>query len=135
MCLKSYSNENLAVYLNDKFQNLRELHQQMTEMNPNDRPNCDGILERKRHWGLEPTHLNDNPFVKSFAQKCLEVESLENYFITRFIIFKFKNVMKDENFQIDFKKLIEPKINNTTGPLSTLSLSMLAKNLKKLFNI
>jgi hypothetical protein len=107
----------------------------MTEMNPNDRPNCDGILERKRHWGLEPTHLNDNPFVKSFAQKCLEVESLENYFITRFIIFKFKNVMKDENFQIDFKKLIEPKINNTTGPLSTLSLSMLAKNLKKLFNI
>jgi hypothetical protein len=102
----------------------------MTEMNPNDRPNCEKILERKRDWGLEPTHLNDNPFVKSFAQKCLEMESLENYFITRFIIFKFKNVMKDENFQIDFKKLIEPKINDTTGPLSTL-----AKNFKKLFNI
>jgi hypothetical protein len=108
----------------------------MTAEKPNDRPDCDGILERKRHWGLEPTHLNDNTFVKSFAEKCLEMESLEKFFITRFIIFKFKNLMKDFGIlEINFKKLIEPKIlvepkmNETTGPLS-----MLAKNFKKLFN-
>ena len=29
------------------FQNLQKLHQQMTEMKPNDRPHCKGILERK----------------------------------------------------------------------------------------
>jgi hypothetical protein len=103
----------------------------MTAMTSNDRPDCDGIFERKREWGLEPTHLYDNPFVKSFAQKCLEIESLENFFITFFIIFKFKNVMKDfEIIEIDFKKLIEPKINNTTGRVSKLT-----KNFKKLFNI
>jgi hypothetical protein len=122
LCLKSYSDENLAVYLNDKLQNLRVLHQQMTAMTSNDRLDCDGVLERKKHWCLEPTHLNDNPFVKSFAQKCLKVESLENFFITRFIMIKFKNLMKDFGiFEINFKKLIEPKIlvepkmNETTG--------------------
>jgi hypothetical protein len=102
----------------------------MTADNPNDRSDCHGILERKRHWGLEPTHLNDNPFVKSFAQKCLEMESLENFFITRFIIFKFKNLVKDFGIEINFKKLIEPKVNKTTGRVSKLT-----KNFKKLFNI
>jgi hypothetical protein len=67
----------------------------MTAEDPNVRPNCDEILEGKIHWGLERIHLNDNLFVKSFAQKCLEMESLENFFITRFIIFKFKHLMRD----------------------------------------
>jgi hypothetical protein len=105
----------------------------MTAENSNNRPDCDGILERKRHWSLEPTHLNDNPFVKTFAEKCLEMESLENFFITRFIIFKFKHLMKDFGInELNLKKLIEPKIsvepkmNETTGPLSML--------FKKLFN-
>jgi hypothetical protein len=122
LVFKSFLNEKHAIYLNEKFKNLRDLRQQMTAENPNDRPDCDGILERKRHWGLESTHLNDNPFVKNFAQKCLEVESLENSFITRFIMIKFKNLMKDfEIPEINFKKLIEPKIlvepkmNETTG--------------------
>ncbi len=137
MYLKSYSNEKLAVYLNEKFQNLRVLHQQMIEMNSNDRPDCDGILERKRHWGLEITHLNDNPFVKSFAEKCFEMESLENFFITRFIIFKLKNLIKDFGIvEINLIRLIEPKppeipaeppINKTTRRGSKL-----AKSLKKI---
>ncbi len=121
--------------MSEKFKNLRALHQQMTAMNPNDRPDCDGILERKRHWGLEPTHLNDNPFVKSFAQKCLEMESLENFFITRFIIFKFKHLMKDFGIpELNLKTFFEPKVitkmNERTGRVS-----MLAKNFKKFFNI
>jgi hypothetical protein len=105
----------------------------MTAFKPNERPDCNVILERKLdgHWSLEPVHLNDNPFVKSFAEKCSQMESLENFFITRFIVFKFKNLMKDFGIlEINFKKLIEPKINKTTG-----SLSMLTKNFKKLFNI
>jgi hypothetical protein len=84
---------------------------------------------RIRHWGIEPTYLNDNPLVKSFAQKCLEMELLENFFITRFIMIKFKNLMKDFGILgINFKKLIEPKIipeipvepkmNETSGLLS-----------------
>jgi hypothetical protein len=106
----------------------------MTALKPNDRPNCEVILERKRHWGLEPTQLNDNPFVKSFAQKCLEMESLENFFITRFIIFKFKYLMKDFGIpKLDLKTFFEPKVvpqmNEQTGVVS-----MLAKNFKKLFN-
>jgi hypothetical protein len=57
------------------------------------------------------------------------MESLENFFITRFIIFQFKNLKKDFGIhEINFKKLIEPKINKTTGRVSKL-----AKNFKKLF--
>jgi hypothetical protein len=103
----------------------------MTAENPNDRPDCKVILERKKDWNLEPTHLNDNPFVKSFAQKCLEMESLENFFVTRFIIFKFKNSIKDFGIpESSLKKFFGPKINERTGRVS-----ILAKNLKKLFNI
>jgi hypothetical protein len=103
----------------------------MTAEKPDDRPNCKVILERKKDWNLEPTHFNDNPFVKSFAEKCLKMESLENLFITRFIIFKFKSLMKDFGIlEINFKKLIEPKINKTTGRVSNLT-----KNFKRLFNI
>jgi hypothetical protein len=84
----------------------------MTAEDPNVRPNCDEILEGKIHWGLERIHLNDNLFVKSFAQKCLEMESLENFFITRFIIFKFKHLMRDFGIpELNLKKLIEPKIS------------------------
>jgi hypothetical protein len=107
----------------------------MTAENPNDRPDCDGILERKRHWGLEPTHLNDNPLVKSFAQKCLEMESLEKFFITHFIIFKFKHLMKDFGInELNLKTFFEPKVipemNERTGGGSLLNLVF-----KKLFNI
>jgi hypothetical protein len=107
----------------------------MTALKPNDRPNCEVILERKKDWGLEPTHLNDNPFVKSFAEKCLEMESLENFFITRFIIFKFKNLIKDFGIpELNLKKFFEPKVipkmNERTGRVSSF-----AKNFKKLFSI
>jgi hypothetical protein len=94
----------------------------MTAKNPNDRPNCKVILERKKDWDLEPTHLNDNPFVKRFAQKCLEMESLENFFVTHFIIFKFKNLIKDFGIpELSLKKFFSPKMNERTGQVSELA--------------
>jgi hypothetical protein len=75
--------------------------------------------------------------VKSFAEKCFEMESLENFFITRFIIFKLKNLIKDFGIvEINLIRLIEPKppeipaeppINKTTRRGSKL-----AKSLKKI---
>jgi hypothetical protein len=90
LVFESFSTEKLTDYLNKKFQNLQKLHQQMTELKPNDRPHCKSILERKIQWGLEPSHLKDNPFVVN-AEKCFEMVSLQNYFITRFIKLKLKN--------------------------------------------
>ncbi len=66
----------------------------MTAMNQNDRPDCKGILERKIHWGLEPSHLKDSPFVVN-AEKYFEMVSSENFFITRFIKLKLKNLKED----------------------------------------
>jgi hypothetical protein len=66
----------------------------MTAINQNDRPDCKGILERKIQWGLEPSHLKDNPFVVN-AEKCFEMVSLENYFISRFIKLKLRKRASD----------------------------------------
>jgi hypothetical protein len=82
----------------------------MTEMKPNDRPHCKGILERKIEWGLEPSHLKDNPFVVN-AEKCFEMVSLENYFITRSIKLKLKNSKEDfGNPKISSETFIEPNV-------------------------
>ncbi len=49
--------------------------------------------------------------MKSFAQKCLEMESLQNFFITRFIIFKSKHLMKDLGIsELNLKTFFEPKV-------------------------
>ncbi len=104
----------------------------MTATNQNDRPHCKGILERKIQWGIEPSDLKDNPFVVN-AEKCFEMVSLENYFISRFIKLKLKNLEEDfGNPEISSetynepKTPVEPKMNERTGRISEL-----AKNLEK----
>ncbi len=89
-----FTNEKLGIHLNEKFQNLQLVYQEMTAINQNDRPDCKGILERKIQWGLEPSHLKDNPFVVN-AEKCFEMVSLENYFISRFIKLKLRKRASD----------------------------------------
>jgi hypothetical protein len=106
----SYSTEKLSAYLNKKFQNLQKLRQQMTELKPNDRPHCKGILEGKIECGLEPSHLKYNPIVVN-AEKCFEMVLLENYFITRFIKLKLKNSKEDfGNPKISSETFIEPNV-------------------------
>jgi hypothetical protein len=82
----------------------------MTAINPSDRPDCKGILERKIQWGLEPSHLKDNPLVVN-TEKCFEMVSLQNYFISRFIKLKLKNLKEDfTNPEIISETFIEPKM-------------------------
>jgi hypothetical protein len=107
-------NEKLGT-LNERFQNLLKLHQQMTATNQNDRPDCKSILEQKLKWSLEISHLKDNHFVVN-VDKCFEIVSPENYFLSRFIKFKFKSL-----YQLKPQIYAKPKVNVKSGRILDLS--------------
>ncbi len=72
--------------------------------------------------------------MKIFAEICLKVESWQNLFTTRFVIFKFKNLVKDFGIpEFELKTFFEPKVIPKTNEPNVLS--TLAKNFKKFLNI
>ncbi len=75
--------------MNKKLQNLRLLCQRMKDEDKSQRPDCDQILETKKEWGLNQSHLSIDSIKEFLSQKSLETKSLENSFIKSFMKLKF----------------------------------------------
>jgi hypothetical protein len=103
----------------------------------NRRPNCDKILERKSEWGICSSDLLKNTSFKNIFEQYVEIKSLENSFIERFIRIKFKNFKDSTNSEMNSLNEPEvkpeisakPKIDRNSGQVSEL-----AKNFQKLMN-
>ncbi len=74
------------------------------------RPNCDQILEQKSEWGIFSSDLLKNTSFKNIFEQYVEIKSLENSFIKRFIRIKSKNFKDSTNSEMNRESLNEPKV-------------------------